>query len=249
MTRRVLVAALAASLALPAAGSAQLTPRFDDAIQPRLKITPFIGYLAGITRGEDWVFQDQASVVTVQSEVQVGGGTGGGLHVESRIWGDFGLSGLVGFASRGQTVFIIEETNEAWAVDGARVFFVRAGPVYHIPWEDSDFVMRRLGASVFAGLTAMHERSRNTLGTGDIMGNGTHFGLNLGMSAELPFAADRFAVQLGAENNIMFWNRTHLARLPYEYFGQPGQSPNQTTVTTNASNAWLLRAGLSYRMP
>jgi hypothetical protein len=242
MTRRVLIAALAASIILPGTAAAQLAP--GDYPAPRYRITPFVGYMTSIDRAEEWRFHSDGTTIYQTADVGVGGGETVGVQVETPLIGSFGLSAAAGFASRGRTTFAIQPTGDTRFMDGSNLIFARVGPVYHMPSEQSDFVLRRLGASAFGGIVVMHERGR---GAGDFMGNGTHLGLNLGVQAELPFSRDRFAAQLGIENNMMFWNRTYLARLPYEYTGRPGQ-PAQTTVSTSMSHAWLLRAGLSYRM-
>jgi hypothetical protein len=244
MTRRVIIAALAASIILPGTAAAQFAP--DAFPAPRFRITPFIGWLTGLDRTEEWSYEDGAGVLRRNAVVSIGGGETLGLHVETPLVGSFGLSTAAGVARRGSTSFVIVESDETFSIDGSNVFFARTGPVYHMPTEQSEFVLRRLGASAFAGVVAMHERARNTHGTADFMGSGTHFGINLGISAELPFAQDRYAVQVGIEDNMMFWNRTHLARLPAEVFLAAPDS--RVVVSTNMSHAWLLRAGLSYRL-
>jgi hypothetical protein len=246
MTRRVLVAALAASIVLPGTAAAQLAAETGPA--PRFRITPFVGYMPAFDRAEEWSFDNNNTTIFRHAELRIGGGETVGLHFEGPLRGVFGVSAAAGFARRSNTSFVVTESGDTWRMDGSNVFFGRVGPVYHMPTEQSEFVLRRLGASAFAGVVVMHDRARNTHGTADYMGSGTHLGANLGVSAELPFAQDRFAVQVGIEDNMMFWNRTHLARLPYEYFGQPGQSRQQTAVSTSMSHVWLLRAGLSYRM-
>jgi hypothetical protein len=253
MTRRVLIAALAAALVLPASAAAQLFPGAGpaglDAWGPRYRITPFIANLTSIDRLEEWTFQDDNNFVYMQSDVSIGRGTGFGLHLEAPVRGSFGVSAAAGYARRGETLFTVLETGDMRRVDGMNVLFARVGPSYHMLGEQSEIVLRRLAASAFAGAVVMHERPRNRLGTGDLLSNATHFGLNLGVSGELPFAEDRYAVQLGIENNMMFWNESALAALPFEYFGRPGTARSQTTLRTSMSHAWLLRAGLSMRVP
>jgi hypothetical protein len=240
MIRRVFVAALAASIVLPGLAAAQ-TGLGAPYSPPQFRVTPFFGYMTAVDRQEEWTYQNGTTVQRT-ADVRVDGGPTLGVQVEAPLIGVIALNAAAGYSHRGTTTFVVDESGDIIGINGANVFFVRAGPAYHMPTEQSEFVLRRLGASVFGGVVAMHERMRNTNDNG-FMGSGTHLGINAGLNAELPFAEDRFAFQLGAESNFMFWNRNYLARLPDAY--EPG---SQVTVTTRTSPTWLLRAGLSYRL-
>jgi hypothetical protein len=246
MIRRVFAAALAASLVLPTVAAAQYRPLQDDASWgPSFRITPFIGYLTSVDRIEDWAHVDGSQTARLRTEHSIAGGTAGGISIEVPVNSRFGVTGAAVFAQRDHTVFTLN-TGEAFQIDGNNVLLARLGGVMHLREEPSDFVLRRLGASVFAGAAVMHERPRNVLGTADFLDSGTHFGLNIGLAAEMPFAQDRFAVQLGIEDNMMFWSDRQGVRLAEEYFGTSGTT-RQVTVTSPMSHAWLLRAGISYR--
>jgi hypothetical protein len=247
MTRRVLTAAFAACLVFPAAAEAQVRPAFDPMPSPGLRVTPFAGYIPGFVRQETWAFQGGGSATVTEVEMEVGDAAGGGIHLEAPLRGRFGVTALAAGFSRGETAFIVMQSGDTRRVDGANLALGRLGVAFHLPAEHSELVLRRLEASVFAGGVVLHERPRNALGTADVLGNATNFGVNLGASGGLPFGGDRFAVQLGVEDNIMFWREEPLARLPYEYFGRPGTSRSQTTASTAATHIWLLRAGFSFR--
>jgi hypothetical protein len=249
MRRRVFAAAFAASLVLPQSTFAQFSPAADlPAWGAGYRVTPFVGYLTSITRAEEWIHRGGGEPRYMNSRVVVAGGNAAGLSVEAPVRGHFGVGAAGGYASRGNSTFTVLQTGEAYVIDGHDVFFGRLAGTFHMPAETSDFIMRRLGAHAFAGGVVMHERPRTNLVTRDALSNATHLGINLGVAAELPFAADRFALQVGVEDNILWWNRTALAALPHEYFQQPPTTRAQTTVTTDPSHAWLLRAGLVFRM-
>jgi hypothetical protein len=247
MTRRVLLAALAASLVLPAAGSSQSAFGEGDMLlrAPRLQIAPFIGHLTSVNRIEEWSFSDGTGSYYTQADVSIGGATAFGLIVEAPLTGPFGVTAAAAYGARDATTFVVMQNGDRAWIDGAHVMLARLGVAFHLPAETSEFVLRRLGASAFLGGAVAHERPRVSDGA---MESGTHFGVNAGVNAEIPFADDRFAVQLGIEDNMLWWNENVLAGLPYEYLGRPGQSRAQTVATSPMSHTWLLRAGFSWRM-
>jgi hypothetical protein len=248
MTRRVLAAAFAACLALPAAAAAQM-PRatFDQPEAPRFRIAPFGGYLTGFVRQEQWIYTDGTNVVGVDTDVHVEGGPGGGIHIEMPIRGLFGISAAAGVFSRDETYFVVLQSGDVRGFDGANTVLGRVNVSLRMPTEESEFVLRRLDAAIHAGGVVLHDLLRNRYGTADVLNNTTHFGINLGLSAELPFAQDRFAVQVGAEDNIMFWRTAHLSDLAMAYTGRPAAA-REVTIGTSRSHTWLIRGGVSMRV-
>lgn len=243
MNQRVLATAFAATLMLPAGGSGQGWMTQDEPVlSPYLRITPFVGYLPSFVRLEDW---SHAGSTFVQSEVTIAGGPATGIAVEAPLYGRFGLTAAALFGSRDATVFEVLETGEEFLLDGSRVILGRVGVMVGLTEDPSELVLRRLNASVFAGVTVLHERPRNEFGTAEFMDSGTHLGGNLGVVGELPFAGDRFAIQAAIEDHIMYWREGPLKGLAAEYFLGPRED---TRVSTNISHTWLLRAGVSMRL-
>ncbi|CAN5713578.1 hypothetical protein BH23GEM10_BH23GEM10_13020 [soil metagenome] len=243
MYRRMLAAAFAVLL-IPATSAAQSQPLQDDRAEPRYRITPFVGYLTGFEREEIWTFNGGAAPEAVTVRNDVARGPTVGLNVEFPLTGRFGVTAAAAFASRDHA-WLSLSNGEMFVIDGNNVFLTRVGGIMHLRQEPSEFVMRRLGASVFAGGTVMHERPRNRLGSAEFVSSGTHFGINVGMSAELPFHDDRLAIQVGIEDNVMWWRDGSLASVAREYYASP---VDQTSVSSDMSHAWLLRAGLSLRI-
>jgi hypothetical protein len=248
MHRRMLAAVFIATLALPTAASAQGGPLRGDPAAAGVRITPFIGYLAGFTRSEEWLHDSDDGVAFLQSELRIAGGEAAGLVLDLPLANGFGVTAAAAYGSRGDTEVNVLQTEDAFLIDGHWIHLGRLGVSYRMPQEVSDFVLRRLGATIHAGGMVVHERPRQRLAPDDALDTATHFGVNFGMTAELPFAGDRLALQVGVEDNITWWNESALASLPYVYLNRPGASPDQTRVSTGASHQWLVRAGVSVRL-
>lgn len=242
MNRGVLAIALAAVL-IPAAANAQIQPLREDVTGPTLRVTPFIGHLTSFERIEEWRSFAGSQVSHVRVSHNVAGGTAAGLNLEVPLSGRFGVTAAGAYASRDRAA-LMTNTGEAFLIDGNDVFLGRLGAVMHLREEPSEFVLRRMGASIFAGGVVMHERPGNALGTAEFASNGTHFGINAGVNGELPFGGDRFAVQVGIEDNVMWWSEAPLASVASEYFSAAAA---ETTVSTDMSHTWLFRAGISVR--
>jgi hypothetical protein len=246
---RLIAAMVAAISALPTGTFAQpATGNAAASAGARVRITPFIGYLTGFTRTEDWTHESMDGVVFLRSDVAIAGSEAGGLIVEAPLHDGFGVTVAAGYGSRGNTRVDVAQSGDAFIIDGHNVVLGRIAASYRMPEDVSGFVLRRLGASAHVGGTVMHERPRNQLGPDDALQNATHFGANIGITGELPFARDRLALQVGVEDNIMWWNNSALASLPYVYLNRPGESPDQTRVSASAAHTWLVRVGLSLRV-
>lgn len=243
MHRCVRAMALTA-LFIPAAAAAQLQPLQEDIAGPQFRITPFVGHLTAFERIEEWRYTGGADPSAVSVAHEVAGGTALGVNVDVPINARFGVTAAGAYAARDASILALN-TGEMFQIDGNNVFLARLGAVLHLREDPSDFVLRRLAASVFAGAAVMHERPRNSLGTADFAANGTHFGANLGVNAEIPFAADRFALQLGIEDNMMWWRDTQVLSIASEYFGSPAA---ETIVSADMTHSWLVRAGITMRL-
>jgi hypothetical protein len=245
MNRRVLLAALAVALVLPGPAAAQVVPMADEPFwNARLRVTPFLGYMTSFTRAEEWTHTGTTPQFA-QIDTEVAGGGVVGLNFDVPVASRVGLTGMAAYASRNETLFRVLETDDIYRIDGSNFLIGRLGAALHLREAVSELVLRRLGASVWAGAVVMHERPRNSLSTGGFLENATHFGANFGFSGELPFANDRMALQIAAEDNLMWWSDSNA--LAYEFFGRPG-TPEETTVSTDMTHAWLFRLGVSFRM-
>ena len=242
MNRRVLLAALAVVALSPVSASAQLVPMQDQPFTNQLRITPFIGYMTSLVRTEEWTTAETTpQFASVDYEMAGGGAVG--LNVDVPLGPRFGLTAMGAWAHRGETLFTVLETNDIYQIDGSDFILGRLGVALHLTESVSELVTRRLGASVWVGAAVMHEMPRSDL-TGDLLENLTHFGANFGFSGDIPFAENRFALSIAAEDNVMFWRES--TNLAYEYFGRPGDQ-TLTSVDVDFAHAWLFRVGLTFR--
>jgi hypothetical protein len=249
MQRRVLAAAIALMCVIPAVAHAQLMPLQDDPTWgPRLRVTPYVGYLPAVTRHENWIHNSSGQNTFVQVDYQLAGASAIGLLAENTIHGPWNALVGVMYASRGQSTFDVLSTGEEFNINGSRFFFAKAGVSLTLKEKQSELTLRRLSASLFAAPFVMHERPRAELGFEDsgVFDPSWHYGLNLGVSGELPFAQDRFSLQVALEDYATHWSSGALVNLPDFFFDDstPGAS---TQVESKLSHSFLMRAGLSYR--
>jgi hypothetical protein len=247
MHRRVLAAVFAAVAVLPAASFAQRPPLQAAPASGGVRVTPFVGYLAGFTRNEEWLHESSDGIAFLQAELRIAAGEAAGLVLELPLHAGFGFTTAAGYGSRGDTEVSVLRADDDFLVDGHTILLGRAG-IYYMPQQISELVVRRLAVSAFAGATVMRERPRHRLAPDDAFRDATHYGLNLGFAAELPFAGDRLAVQLAVEDNLTWWDEPALANLPWVYLNRPGASLDQTRVTARRSHQLLLRAGVRIRL-
>lgn len=250
MNRRVLAAAFAATLVLPAAGSAQMMSLQDDPTwAPRVRVTPFVAYLTAVSRTDEWSASNGGQFRDEFVEVEIGGGPAVGLVGAVRLRGNWGITAAGAYGTRDGLIFAPSSGSALQQEGENRVLLGRLGANLWLVEPEGALTLRRLNAAAFAGAVVMHERPTEQVIT-DLLGNATHFGVNLGVEGELPFASDRFAVQVALENNIVWWDETQMGNLAFAYFDDGAGTfvRSQTTAETNMSNAWLLRAGFSVRL-
>lgn len=246
MMQSALSAALFCLCLAGAAGAQLVTPPDEGATGPQLRVMPWIGYLPAITRTEEWGYPDRGDLSFLDIDMRLGAGTAFGVAVEVPLHGRFGALASAGYAARGNSDFVVLQTGDSRRIDGNNVLLGRAGFSWHLPDEVSDLVVRRIGASAFAGGAVMYERPRDRFGLGDALVSATHYGIVFGFALERNFG-DRFGVHVGVEDNMMWWDEAALASVPFEYFGRPGDSPAATPVDAGMSHVWMLRAGFSVR--
>lgn len=249
MQRRVLAAAIALLCANSVAARAQLMPLQDDPTWgPRIRVTPYVGYLPAVTRKETWIHNNASGNTFVNTQYKLASGNAVGVVGEYGLKGPWSALAGVMFGSRSNSEFDLTSTGEQFQINGSRFLFVRAGGSFALREKESELTLRRLSASVFAAPFFMHEMPRAEVGfaAANVFNGSSHFGLNLGANGEIPFDKDRMTFNFGVEDYATHWSKGALSRLPTSFFNDNSTGAT-TTVTTDISHQWLMRAGLSYR--
>ena len=241
---RSLLGLAAAITLLPASADAQGGP----VGQRGLRVTPFIGWATGTTRQETWSYDDgSGATVHDQVEMHLAEGPAAGATVEFPLRGLVHLLGGVTYADRDDAEFTVNG-GARFVFTGSRNLLVKAGAGMQLHDRDDDMTLRRLNAGVFVAPFYLLELPRKLDGFEDsgLFDSGHHFGLNVGVTGELPFAGDRFAFQVGFEDYLTLWNEGRLQRLPDWLHDAPAASA--TDVDADLTHQWLVRAGLSLRL-
>jgi hypothetical protein len=241
MIRSALAVALLLTVLGPGTSAAQLVTIEPDPRVPRLRITPYAGYLVPFTRDELWSHPAGGDINDFSVTTSFPSGIGAGIEVDALIAGPIGVT-VAGLAARRGGARFRLEGEAPLLLDGSGLFLGRAALYFRLPDESADLVNRRVRILVFGGGAMLHERPGNAFGVGNLLASATHYGASFGATAERAFSNNRFALQVGVEDHVIFWDEQALARLPAVYFGEPG-----TTVVTGSSHSWQLRAGFSVR--
>ena len=249
--QRHALAIAAALLFAPAGVAGQLMPLQDDLLlNARLRITPSVGWATGVSREETWFTANSTTEPgTHFARVELAGGPTAGLDIEYRFKGPFGL--LLGglFMQRDDAVFTVGD-GEALLFTGSNSVFAKAGFSARLHESESDLRLRRLGASAFVAPFYMLEMPQEIEGITDteLFDSASHFGVNFGVTGELPFASDRAAVQLAFEDFFTFWDKDAVARLGHYAVNNPDDPAALTTADLDPSHQWVIRAGISFRV-
>lgn len=238
---------LAAAALLPGTVAAQASPTLAPPPVRGLRVSPFVGWATGATRKESWHFADGAgNRVTQAVDMDLADGPAAGVVVELPLRGPLHLLAGLTYVDRDDAEFTLEG-GERWVFTGSRNIFVRAGAGLQLRKTD-EMTVRRLAATVFVAPFYLLELPKeiSSIEDSDLFDAAHHFGLGFGVNAELPFAQDRFAFQLGFEDYLTLWDEARLARLPDWLHDAP--SIGATTVDADLTHQLLLRAGLSIRL-
>lgn len=234
------------ALLLPAAAAAQ-APMASGGNTRGTALAPYIGWATGTTRDETWTYTDGAgAVVRDRVEMHLAGGFAAGLNLQFPVAGPLGLVGGAVYVDRADARFSING-GEDWIFTGSRNVLVKAGLAVNLSQGADPMTVRRLGAGLFVAPFYMFEKPQQiaTIEDSPLFDSAHHYGVNFGVSGELPFARDHFAVQLALEDYLTFWDEAQLQRLPDWLHNAP--VANATTVAAEATHQWVFRAGLTVR--
>ncbi|HEU0054605.1 MAG TPA: hypothetical protein VFQ39_15565 [Longimicrobium sp.] len=251
--------ALLGLLALPAAAAAQQErpllanePPPERLPESRFAITPYIGVRVPYTTGNVVVLGESGQQFVLQEER--GGSTMAGINAEARLSGPVSFIAGVAYSGREQDTFVFLDGNGTGGTrvdtDGPAVLFAKAGVTWRLPDPIPD--NRRFHPSAFLtvapAMVFLDWQDADGVDE-DISKTSSHFALNLGADATARIGGGKWAINLGAEDFLTFWNTDKL-RTRAETINALVTDEQSVTLDYDYSNSNIivLRFGLSYRM-
>lgn len=248
--------ALAGLLALPVLAHAQNTgpvsnePRPELLPQSRWAVTPYIGVRVPYTTGEYTVFTEGGDQLVVQEER--GGSFALGIAGELRLRGPFSAIGSVTFSPGQEDIYQVrafgDSVGDAFRLDGADVTFVKAGIAARLPDPFRDDRRYHPSAFVYAAPALVWMRRGEIEGADPAFGDDSFsFALNLGADAVQRIGRGNWALSLGFEDFITFWDTDGSRDRDELIFASYAEEPVVIEYDYGTSHLLLLRLGVSYR--
>jgi len=246
--RRPVLVLLTALAAVPTAAAAQFPVLQAEAPWgPRLRVTPYAGVAPGVTRTEERVgiHNTTAAVTFDEVDVSLGSGVATGLSVEGRVWERFSLIGSALWVRRGDTREYSLAEGEFSEFHGSNMYIVKAGVAMRLREQEEELQFRTVSAAVFVAPAVVVDDPRDHVFSVE-QDRMTLFGLNFGVDAEVPLSDRRFAVQLGLEDFVLWWDDDILSQRADDINQLRGR-PVTSFVEAETSHMWLIRLGMSFR--
>ena len=244
---------LAGLLTLPVLAEAQSRPVYSPEPHPqqlphsRFSVTPFVGARIPYNTGTFYVTGDNGHQLLIEEERE--GSPAVGLNADVHLRGPFAFTAGFAYSGGVQDIFTYGIPGDSVAegqilTDAPEMWFVKAGFIARLPdpvrddrrFHPSAFVTVA-PAMVFVGESALRESTR-------------HLALNLGADATARIGRSGFALQLGLEDYITFWNADDFGERDAALFGaDPRFEGEPVTVDYDyrTANILMVRLGVSYR--
>ena len=244
---------LAGLLALPVLAEAQTAPVYTPEPHPqqlphsRFAITPFVATRIPFSTGGYYLTGENGVQILVEEERQAAAAAG--LNLDVLLRGPFAFTAGVAFSDGPRNRLAYGAPSDSLPedrklVDAPSMWFAKAGITARIPdpirddrrFHPSGFVTVA-PAMVFLGSTPGQEATQ-------------HFALNLGADATARIGQSNFAIQLGLEDYITFWNTDDFAAHDAGRFAaDPRFEGGAVFIDYNydIGSILLARLGVSYR--
>jgi hypothetical protein len=253
MTRSAL--ALLGLLALPAAAAAQDRPLLGNEPPPqrlpesRFSVSPFIGLRVPYNTGDYVVFFEDGGQTRVEEER--GGGSMVGLNFTARLTRTFSLVAGAAYTTSEQDLLFIGGSDESDPLivesDGPAVWFAKAGVQVRLPDPVPD--NRRFHPSAFitvAPAVVWMDWAELDGAPDEFSRSSRHVALNIAADAVTRIGRGNWALTLGVEDYLTFWN-TDALRVRDESIGEVRfGEPVVIDYDYNSSNIFALKVGVSY---
>lgn len=252
MNRSVL--ALAGLLAMPVCALAQdgiyaPEPHPQQLPHTRFAVTPFVGARMPFSTGSFHLRTSDGREFIVEQERE--GSYAVGVNAEARLSRTLGLIAGVTYSGAGQDVSTFSPavggTNN-FQIDGPSYWFVKAGASWRLPDPVRDTRRFHPSALITIAPALVITDFANVEGFPALSETNTQFGVNLGLDAMARLGQGKWAVTLGIEDYVTFWNEEDLAEreaLIWSYVADDDVTAIDFDYGT--SNILLLRVGVSYR--
>lgn len=244
---------LAGLLTLPVLAEAQTRPVYSPEPHPqqlphsRFSVTPFVGARIPYNTGTFYVTGANGHQLVIDEERE--GSPSIGLNADMLLRGPFALTAGFAYSGGVQDIFTFGVPGDSVAegqilTDAPEMWFVKAGFTARLPdpirddrrFHPSAFVTVA-PAMVFMGESALRESSR-------------HLALNLGADATARIGRSGWALQLGLEDYITFWNSDEFAERDAALFGTDPRFEDEPVFVDydyRTANILMARLGVSYR--
>lgn len=246
--------ALAGLLALPVCATAQAAGTYTAEPHPqqlphtRFAVTPFVGARMPFSTGAFFVTTESGDQFRVEQERE--GSLAVGLNGEYRFNRSLGVVGGVAFSGAAQDISTSTTpagADDEFQIDGPSFWFAKAGVSWRLPDPVRDTRRFHPSAMVSVAPALVVTSYSDVPGFPELSGNSTHFAVNLAADAVTRLGGGKWALSVGLEDYITFWNDDKLAER--EAFIWAAQTSENVAVDFDyaASNILLLRLGVSYR--
>jgi hypothetical protein len=245
--------ALAGLLALPVCAAAQSGGMTTEQPNPqqlpysRFAITPFIGARVPYTTGTYFVFTDQSEY---QVEQDREGGPALGVNAEARLSRALGVVGGVTYSSAAQEIYRFATAGgvaDSLQADGPTYWFAKAGLSWRLPDPVRDQRRFHPSAMITVAPAIVVADYGDVSGFPELSGSTTSFALNLGADAVARLGRGKWAIAVGLEDYMTFWNDDDMeGRESFIWSAQTGENVS-VDFDYGTSNIFLVRLGVSYR--
>jgi hypothetical protein len=246
--------ALVGLLALPVCAAAQTggmpaaEPNPQQLPYTRFAVTPFIGARVPYTTGSYFISTDQGGDYRVEQDRE--GGYALGVTGEMRFNRALGVIGGLTYSSAAQDIYHFQGENsgvDSLQADGPTYWFAKAGLSWRLPDPVRDDRRFHPSAMVTIAPAIVFTDYGDVTGFPELSGSSANFALNVGADAVARLGRGKWAISIGLEDYITFWNEEDMVER--EEFLWSQVTGNETTVDFDygTSNIFLLKFGVSFR--
>ena len=170
-----------------------------------------------------------------------------GLTVDVRFWDRFSIVAGGAWSVRGSAQITDLDDNITRPAGGSDLLLAKLGLGVRLSEEESEMRLYQLSGSFFVAPAIIRETGKDAAYVRtSTTSNTQHFGLNLGTEGELPLSNRHFALTIGVEDWIIFWNDEKYRKRIASYLETPSRG-SVTAIDAGTSHLLLIRTGITFR--